>query len=136
MTDRPLKYPERARVLMLATCSGANSGANSMTTRPVGNSTYKVFSGSNARQSDGLEAASTSGMLGCLAASAGCDKIMSAQGIKNLRLAIMHAVLHKTLNSRPGGEMRRILMCCLVLLTTELHVPLSLAQGYPGGGVP
>jgi tetratricopeptide (TPR) repeat protein len=32
--------------------------------------------------------------------------------------------------------MRRILMCCLVLLLTDLHATLGLAQGYPGGGVP
>src|SRR5277367_5550580 len=107
MTDRPLKYPARARVLMLATCSGAKAGANSMTTRPAGNSTYKVFSGSNGRQSDGLEAAKTSGMLGCFAASAGCDKIISAPGIKNLKLKPMGPVLHKIPTSRPGGEMRR-----------------------------
>src|ERR1700722_13690316 len=116
MTDRPLKYPERAKVLMLATCSGANAGANSITTRPVGNSTYKVFSGSNGRQSDALEAARTSGMLGCLAARAGCDKIISAQGIKNLKLRFMHQVLHKTPNGCLGGEMRRFFLYCLVLL--------------------
>src|ERR1700689_364997 len=136
MTDKPLKYPARARVLMLATCSGANAGASSMTTRPAGNSTYKVFSGSRGRQSDGPEAASTSGMLGCLAANTGCDKIISAQGIKNLKLAIMYPVLHKTLTGCLGGEMRRILMCCLVLLITDLHAARSLAQGYPGGGIP
>src|SRR3984885_13619237 len=136
MTDRPLKYPARVKVLMLATCNGANAGASSMTTRPVGNSTYKVFSGSNGRQSDGLEAARTSGMLGCLAASVGCDKIISTQGIKNLKSCLMYPVLHKTLTDRLGGEMRRILMCCLVLLMTELHVAPVLAQGYPGGGVP
>src|SRR5580704_18621164 len=32
--------------------------------------------------------------------------------------------------------MRRILMCCLVLLMTELHPASSFAQGYPGGGIP
>src|SRR5277367_6295655 len=120
MTDRPLKYPARVKVLMLATCSGAKAGANSMTTRPEGNSTYKVFSGSNGRQSDGLEAAKTSGILGCLAASAGCDKIISAPGIKNLKLAIMYPVLHKTLTCL-GGEMRRILLCCLVSLMAGLY---------------
>jgi hypothetical protein len=57
-----------------------------MTTLPNGNSTYKVFSGSNGRQSAELEAANTSGMLGCLAAGAGCvKKITSAHGIKNLK---------------------------------------------------
>src|ERR1700729_224972 len=100
MTDRPLKYPARVKVLMLATCSGAKAGASSMTTRPAGNSTYRVFSGSNGRQSDGLEAARTSGILGCLAASAGCDKIISAQGIKNLKSRIMHPVLHKSLTGQ------------------------------------
>src|ERR1700722_20374079 len=115
MTDRPLKYPARVKVLMLATCSGANAGASSMTTRPAGNSTYKVFSGSNGRQSAGLEAASTSGMLGCLAAGADCEKIISAQRIKNLKSESMRPVLHKTPTDRLGGEMRRILICCLVL---------------------
>jgi tetratricopeptide (TPR) repeat protein len=32
--------------------------------------------------------------------------------------------------------MRRILICCLVLLATELHVASVHAQGYPGGGIP
>jgi tetratricopeptide (TPR) repeat protein len=72
-------------------------------------------------------------MLGCLAASADCDKIISAQGIKNLKLAIMYQVLHKSLTGCLGGEMRRIFMCCLVLLITGLHGSLSLAQSYPGG---
>src|ERR1700679_3981034 len=115
---------------MFATWSGAKAGANSMTTRPEGNSTYRVFSGSNGRQSDGLEAAKTSGMLGCLAASAACDKIISAPGIKNLKLAPMDSVLHKTLTGCPGGEMRRILLCCLVLLMAELHWAPAYAQ-YP-----
>jgi hypothetical protein len=107
-----------------------------MTTRPVGNSTYKVFSGSNGRQSEGLEAAKTSGMLGCLAASAGYDKIISAPGIKNLKLRFMDSVLHKTLTGCLGGDMRRILLCCLVLLAAELHGAPSYAQGYPIGGIP
>ncbi len=136
MTDSPLKYPARAKVLMLATCSGAYAGANSMTTRPVGNSTYKVFSGSNGRQSDGLDAAKTSGMLGCLAASAGSDKIMSAQRIKNLKSRFMYQYCIKLSPANLGGEMRRILFFCLVLLTAELHGALAQAQGYPGGGIP
>jgi tetratricopeptide (TPR) repeat protein len=32
--------------------------------------------------------------------------------------------------------MRRILMCCLVLLMAEIHLAPAYAQGYPGGGVP
>jgi tetratricopeptide (TPR) repeat protein len=32
--------------------------------------------------------------------------------------------------------MRRILLCCLVLLTAELHPALGFAQGYPAGGIP
>jgi tetratricopeptide (TPR) repeat protein len=32
--------------------------------------------------------------------------------------------------------MRRILMCCLVLLAAELQVAPSHAQSYPGGGIP
>jgi hypothetical protein len=74
-------------------------------------------------------------MLGCLAAIAGCDKIISTPGIKNLKLRFMYPVLHKTLTRYPGGEMRRILLCCLVLLTAGLYGALSYAQ-YPGGGVP
>ena len=50
-----------------------------------------------------------------------CDKIISAQGIKNLKLRFMYPVLHKTLTGCLGGEMRRILLCCLVLLMAELH---------------
>jgi hypothetical protein len=61
-----------------------------MTTRPKGNSTYKVLFGSRGRQSAGLEALRTSGMLKGLAENAGCDKITSAQGIKNLRLLFMY----------------------------------------------
>jgi len=74
MIDSPLKYPARVSVLMFTTCRGAKAGANSMTTRPPGNSTYSVFSGSSGRQSAGLDAAKTSGILGCLAAGADCDK--------------------------------------------------------------
>ncbi len=32
--------------------------------------------------------------------------------------------------------MRRILLCCLVLLIAELHLAPAQAQGYPGGGLP
>src|ERR1700690_3164960 len=96
MTDSPLKYPARVNFLMLASCRGAKAGANSMITRPAGNSTYKVFSGSRGRQSAGLEAANTSGMLGGLAAGAALDKKTSAHGIKNLKLGLMLEVLHKS----------------------------------------
>jgi tetratricopeptide (TPR) repeat protein len=93
-----------------------------------------VFSRSNGRQSEALEAASTSGMLGCLAAGADCDKIVSTPEIKNLKLRFMNQVLHKTLNGCLGGEMRRILLCCFALLMSQLPFALSYAQGYPGGG--
>src|SRR6202011_5050784 len=100
MTDNPLKYPARVNVLMLTTCSGAKAGANSMITRPPGNSTYNVFSGSRGRQSAALEAANTSGMLGALAAGAGCEKKTSAHGIKNLKLRLMSEVLHKSVTGQ------------------------------------
>src|ERR1700690_2791003 len=106
MTDSPLKYPARVNVLMLSTCRGAKAGANSMITRPPGNSTYRVFSGSRGRQSAGLEAAKTSGMLGALAAGAPFDKKTSTQGIKNLKSRLMLEVLHKSATGRSGGEMR------------------------------
>src|SRR5450631_2972711 len=99
MIESPLKYPARVNVLILTTCSGAKAGANSMTTRPLGNSTYKVFSGSGGRQSAALEAANTSGMLGCLAPSAECHKKTSAHGIKNLKsrfMNLIYQVLHKS----------------------------------------
>jgi tetratricopeptide (TPR) repeat protein len=49
----------------------------------------------------------------------------------------MYPVLHKIPTSRLGGEMRRILFSCLVLLMAELHFAPSFAQGYPpGGGIP
>ena len=109
--DSPSKYRARVRVLMLATCSGAKRGANSITTRPPGNSTYSVLSGSSGRQSAGVEAARTSAMLGCLAAGAGRPiKKASAHGIKNLRLRSMHQVLHKSASRLAEGRMRRILV--------------------------
>src|ERR1700722_935163 len=148
MTDSPLKYPARVNVLMLATCRGAKAGANSMTTRPPGSSTYRVFSGSSGRQSAGLDAAKTSGMLKGLAASAECDKKTSAQGIKNLRLRFMHEVLHKSITGRPrtgllrhapGGDMGRISFCCLVLFVAALLSAPADAQfpgsRDPGGGL-
>src|SRR5580658_828291 len=101
MIDRPLKYPARVRVLIFATCRGAKAGANSMTTRPQGNPTYSVFSGSSGRQSAGLDAARTSGMLGCLAAGAECDKMTNAQGIKNLTLRAMSKYC---INQSPVGQ--------------------------------
>jgi hypothetical protein len=75
-----------------------------MTTRPVGNSTYKVLLISSGRQSAGLDAAKTSPMVGCLTDSAGCDKKTSAQGIKNLKLLPMKQLLHKSANSRVGAK--------------------------------
>jgi tetratricopeptide (TPR) repeat protein len=77
-------------------------------------------------------------MLGCLAASKGCDKITNAQAIKNLRLLFMHEVLHKSVTGRPGGEMRRILFCCLALAIADLNIAPADAQGYPQGpgGIP
>jgi tetratricopeptide (TPR) repeat protein len=50
----------------------------------------------------------------------------------------MQSVLHKSLIYRRGGEMRRILCCCLAWLIVGLHGAPAGAQGYPGGigGVP
>src|SRR5271167_4388788 len=106
---------------MLLTCSGANAGANSMTTRPVGNSTYKVLFISSGRQSAGLDAANTSPMAGCLADSAGCDKKTSAHRIKYLKSQPMHRLLHKSASSRPGSEMRRIFILSLGLLVAAVN---------------
>jgi hypothetical protein len=72
-------------------------------------------------------------MLGCLAASTECDKITNAQGIKNLRLQFMKEVLHKSFTGSPGGDMRRILFCCLALAIADLKIAPADAQGYPGG---
>ena len=46
----PSQNPPFAIVLMLATCSGAKPGASSITTRPLGNSMYRVLAGSRSRQ--------------------------------------------------------------------------------------
>lgn len=43
--------------------------------------------------------------------------------------------MHKTVTRWPGGEMRRILFCCLALLIAGLHSTPALAQ-YPGSGIP
>src|SRR3974390_1288352 len=123
MTASPLKYPARVKVLMLSTCRGAKAGANSITTRPAGNSTYSVFSRSSGRQSLGSDAANTSLMLGCLAAGTGQDKKTSTVGIKNLKLAFMDSVLHETEIDRRGGEMRGIPLCCLALLIVAFYAP-------------
>jgi Tetratricopeptide repeat len=73
-------------------------------------------------------------MLGALAAGAAFDKKTSAQGIKILKLRLMLEVLHKSATGRSGGEMRRILFCCLALLMADLKIAPAGAQGYPGGG--
>src|SRR3984957_14385732 len=135
MMDRESKYRERTRVLMLATCSGAKRGANSMTTRPRGNSTYSVLSGSSGRQSAGLEAFRTSVILGALAADAAADKKTSIDRVNNLKLRGMNQVLHKSAGSLAESGMRRILVCCVVLFAwLGAGVPMAQAQGYPGGG--
>src|SRR5450432_3426670 len=106
--DRESKYRERTRVLMLATCSGAKRGANSMTTRPPGNSTYSVLSGSSGRQSAGLEAFRTSVILGGLAAAgAAADKKASVDTANNLKLRGMNQVLHKSADGPAENGMRR-----------------------------
>src|ERR1700676_4896653 len=130
MMDSESKYRARARVLMLATCSGAKRGANSITTRPPGNSTYSVLSGSSARQSAGVEAARTSGMSGCLPAGADDDKKASAQGTKNLILRDMNRVLHKSGSRLAEDGMRRILVCFFVLLAW-LRAPRAGGRGDP-----
>src|SRR5258708_37349752 len=40
------------------------------------------------------------------------------------------------MSSALGGEMRRILFCCLVLLIADLQLAPARAQGYPGGRTP
>src|ERR1700685_2693891 len=120
---------------MLLTCSGTNAGANSMTTHPVGNSTYKVLFISSGRQSAGLDAAKTSPMAGWLADSAGCVKKTSAHRIKYLKSQPMNRLLHKSATGRPGSEMRRIVIPCLALLVAAVNMPLAYAQ-YPGGQSP
>jgi tetratricopeptide (TPR) repeat protein len=77
-------------------------------------------------------------MLGGLAAGAAFDKKTSAHGIKNLKLGLMLEVLHKSATGRSGGEMRRILFCCLALLMADLKIAPATAQGYPqgAGGIP
>src|ERR1700728_2519067 len=120
---------------MLATCRGAKRGVSSMTTRPPGNSTYSVLSGSSGRQSAGREAARTSAMVGCGAAAASCDKKISAHGTKNLKLRPMHRVLHKSGTRLSEGRMRQIVMLGLVsLVWLGGGVQMALGQGYPGGG--
>src|SRR5271165_235980 len=120
---------------MLLTCSGANAGASSMTTRPPGNSTYKVLFMSSGRQSAGLDAAKTSPMVGGLAARAGCDKKTSAHRIKYLKSQPMRRLLHNSSVSRPGNEMRRIIISCLTLLVAAVSMPLAYGQ-HPGGQSP
>src|SRR5260370_18336054 len=137
MIDSPSKYRARASVLMLATCRGATRGVNSMTTRPSGNSTYRVLSGSSGRQSAGLAAAKTSGILGPWAAGADAEKKASALSPKNLPLSGMYRVLHKRASSLAEGGMRRISARCLVVLAwfcAGAHLALAGGQGYPGGG--
>src|SRR5882757_1836837 len=137
MTDNPSKCRARASVLMLATCSGAKLGVNSMTTRPPGNSTYRVLSGSSGRQSAGPAAARTSGILGGLAAREDADKKVSVHRAKNLTLSGMHQVSHNRSSGLAEGRMRRISICCLVSLAwfgAGMHTALAGGQGYPGGG--
>src|SRR5277367_5695091 len=138
MMDSASKYRARVSVLILATCNGAKRGASSMTTRPRGNSTYRVFCGSSGRQSAAPEAATTSDMVGCWAARAGTDKKTSVKTIKNLKLRGMSRVLHKLGSSRLGGRMRWIFICGLVLLAWcgGLQSAVAGGQGYPGGQMP
>jgi tetratricopeptide (TPR) repeat protein len=46
----------------------------------------------------------------------------------------MSEVLHKSVTGRGGGEMRRILFCCLALAIADLKVTPAGAQGYPNTG--
>jgi hypothetical protein len=72
-----------------------------------------------------------------LAAGAGADKKASAHGIKNLKSRNMHRVLHKSGSGLAEGGMRRIFICCLVLLASlggDVQMALAGGQGYPGGG--
>jgi len=71
-----------------------------------------------------------------LADSAGCDKKTSALKMKYLKSQPMHRLLHKSASSHLGGEMRRILICCLALLAAAVHIPQAVGQQYPGGQSP
>src|SRR3546814_7230783 len=64
---------------MLATCSGANAGASSITTRPPGSVMYRVSAGSSVRQSEGCDAArSSAGDFGAGVPSAAADAVLVA----------------------------------------------------------
>src|SRR6202790_5015467 len=137
MIDSPSKYRARVKVLMLATCRGAKRDVNSMTTRPPGNSTYSVLSRSTGRQSAAVDAAKTSGILGCLAASADAGKKASAPRIKNLKSLDMRQLLHNGPIGFAEDRMRRTFIYCLTLLAllgADVQLTRAVGQGYPGGG--
>jgi hypothetical protein len=72
-----------------------------------------------------------------LAASTDDDKKASTHGIKNLKLRDMNQVLHISGTSLVEGRMRRIFICCLMLLVgsgVEVQMAQAGGQGYPGGG--
>jgi hypothetical protein len=72
-----------------------------------------------------------------LAANTDADKKTSTHAIKNLKLRDMSQVLHISGTSLAEGRMRRIFICCLVLLVwSGVAVQMAQAggQGYPGGG--
>jgi hypothetical protein len=72
-----------------------------------------------------------------LAASADADKKASMHGIKILKSSQMNQVLHISGTSLAEGRMRRIFICCLVLLVwsgVDMRMAWAGGQGYPGGG--
>src|ERR1700682_4146899 len=109
MIDSPSKYRARASVLM----------------------------GSSGRQSAGLAAAKTSGILGALAAGTDAEKKTSTHTPENLTLSDMPRVLHKRAGGLAEGGMRRISVGCLVVLVwlgAGAHMALAGGERYSGGG--
>jgi hypothetical protein len=71
-----------------------------------------------------------------VAAGAHADKKVSVTVINHLKLRDMHQVLHTSAASLAESKMRRIFICCLVLLVwLGADVRTVQAQGYPGGGM-
>jgi hypothetical protein len=87
-----------------------------------------------------VEAFKTSVILGWAAAAGGAaaaadaDKKASVSEINRLKLRDMHQVLHKSATSLAESRMRRIFICCLVLLVWVCSGTRTAHAQYPGGG--
>src|SRR5690606_26377914 len=88
------------RVRMLATCSGAKSGASSITTRPAASSMYRVLAGSGRRQSVGREASSSSCVV------LGRSAPASAAGAAAAAAAMVPAVAQSSAVNRGSRRVR------------------------------